>query len=123
VQSECIYWMDQYFSTYGDCIPNSENEIKLAMMRNKDVYEKYCSDQRNMIPPKPRVDYSLFISFWKSLFPQCKSRPWCGIPGKCETCCEIDKLRRTTEDKLVQIKLQHAHHLHKGGLIELERGA
>ncbi len=68
VQSECIYWMDQYFSTYGDCIPNSENEIKLAMMRNKDVYEKYCSDQRNMIPPKPRVDYSLFNSFLEITF-------------------------------------------------------
>ena len=123
VQSDCIYWMDEYFSTYGDCIPNSEDEIKLAMMRNREVYDKYCRDQINMVPPKPRVDYSLFNSIWKALFSQCKSRPWCGIPGKCVTCCEIDKLRRTTEDGLVRTKLKHAHQLHKGGLIGLERKA
>lgn len=121
VQADCVYWLDQYFNTYGDCIPNSENEIKLAIIRKKEIYTKYAKNQSDMDPPKRSVSYPQFHSLWQSLFPNCQSRPWCGIPGKCETCCDIDKLRRTSEDSLVQKMCQQAHHLHKGGLIELQR--
>ena len=40
---------------------------------------------------------SKFYEMWANLFPKCKRSPWCDIPGKCDTCYEIDKLRRTEE--------------------------
>lgn len=41
--------------------------------------------------------------------------------GKCDTCYEIDKMRRTSNCAETQKQLKVAHHLHRGGLFNLER--
>jgi len=123
VQSDCVYWLRQYFDTYGDYIPNGDDEIRLADIRSKEVHAKYVANQLAYNPPRKYVDYSRFNNLWKTVFPNCSRRPWCGIPGKCSTCCDIDKLRRSSEDELVHKKLAEAHHLHRAGMHELQRDA
>ena len=41
--------------------------------------------------------------------------------GTCDTCYEIDTLRRSSPDLETQEQLKRAHHLHRGGLFNLER--
>jgi hypothetical protein len=41
--------------------------------------------------------------------------------GKCDTCYEIDTGRRTSRSLNVQLELQKAHLLHRGGMFNLER--
>jgi hypothetical protein len=44
-----------------------------------------------------------------------------SLPGKCDICYEIDTLRRSSQDKETQEQLNIAHHLHRGGMFNLER--
>ena len=41
--------------------------------------------------------------------------------GTCDTCYEIDTQRRSSPDVETQEQLKRAHHLHRGGLFNLER--
>ena len=41
--------------------------------------------------------------------------------GTCDTCYEIDTQRRSSPDLETQEQLKRAHHLHRGGLFNLER--
>jgi hypothetical protein len=45
----------------------------------------------------------------------------CFRTGTCDTCYEIDTLRRSSPDLETQEQLKRAHHLHRGGLFNLER--
>lgn len=62
-----------------------------------------------------------FYEIWNSLFPLCVNRPWCDIPGKCDVCCHIDRLRRTTNSDSVLLACKKAHLLHRGGMFNQER--
>ena len=119
VQADCALWLESYFKNYGDFAPN-KNEVRLLIMQKKDVFNKYCHDFKLPVQ-RPVVSRAKFYELWDKLFPNCVSRPWCDVPGKCYTCYEIDRLRRTSDDAKVQEKLKEAHHLHRGGLFMLER--
>jgi hypothetical protein len=119
VQQDCVYWLDEYFTTYGDFIPNSDNEIRMAQIRASDMHAKYVKECE--VLGNPFVNKSLFSSIWNSLFPNCSSRPWCGIMGKCATCCVIDKLRRESPDTLVQHHLQEARSMHRSNFMGQRR--
>ena len=67
------------------------------------------------------VGYQRFTQLWNILFPRSRLRSWIDIPGKCDTCLEIDRLRRESKDRNIQLALKKAHHLHRGGLFMLER--
>ena len=121
-QQYAVLWMEDYFDKYGDQSPNSE-ETQLCIMHKSDVYKKYFHEMSNANPPREHVDYSLFNSLWNTIHPKSRSRPWCDIPGKCDTCFEIDSARRKSDDSIVQEMLQQAHHLHRGGLFMQERSA
>lgn len=112
----CVLWLEEYFETYGDFSPNKD-EIKLAITRKKEIYELY----RKNMQSRPAVSPQKFYTIWNALFPRCVSRPWCDIPGKCETCADIDRMRRESTDPDVQRSLRDAHLLHRGGLFMLER--
>lgn len=75
VQSDCVYWMKNYFATYGDCIPNADDEIRLADIRSKEVHAKYMAEQLAFNPPRKYVDYSRFNTLWTTCFPNCSRRP------------------------------------------------
>lgn len=111
-------WLEDHFDKYGDHSPNSD-EIHLHIMQRSELYGQYCDDQ--LKTNSDVVDYPRFLQLWSVLFPKCRSRPWCDIPGKCNVCYEIDRLRRSEEDRVVQEMLQKAHQMHRGGLFMLER--
>ena len=121
-QAMCSVWLTRYFNTYGDVHPAGD-AVKLAVMQDIDIYRKYKFDQDQFTPPRPVVDISRFRKIWQTLYPTCSTRPWCGIPGKCDTCCEIDRGKRDCEDAPKQEFYKQAHHLHRGGLFMLERNA
>jgi hypothetical protein len=119
-QVMCTLWLEEYFDTYGDQAPN-KNETHLLIMQKKCLYQSYNHQFQNSSPPRAVVTESKFIELWNVLFPTCINRSWCDIPGKCDTCYEIDRMRRSSEEKVVQEKLREAHHLHRGGMFMLER--
>lgn len=117
-QQHCKLWLEEYFAICGDNVPN-EDEIRLSISEKKDVYEKYSRDcYRAQIPI---VDEKTFGNLWNVLFPNCVIRAYVDIPGKCNTCYHIDRLRREVNDEMVHRKLSEAHLLHRGGLFMLER--
>ncbi len=120
-QQFCSIWLKQYFKTYGDKQPNGE-EIKLSLITKMEVYEAYKLEFTVLTSPSREVvTYSTFNQLWNVLYPYCTIRPYVDIPGKCDTCYGIDRLRRTAEGKRVQQACEHAHVLHRGGLFMLER--
>lgn len=121
-QQFCSEWIERYVDTYGDKAPDKD-EWKLQIIQRRDLYKQYKKDMESSSPPQKIVSEARFNTIWQVLFPTCTNRPWCDIPGKCDTCYNIDKMRRESEDKVVQNALKEAHHLHRGGLFMLERRA
>lgn len=113
-----IAWLNHHFEHYGDQSPNSL-ETMLSITHKKEVYEQYRSQLKTSHEKLVRLER--FYEIWISLFPLAVNRPWCDIPGKCETCYEIDQLRRTTTSLAVLKALQQAHLLHRGGMFNQER--
>lgn len=117
-QQNLIVWFERYFAKFGDKAPNRK-ETELQIMAKTNVYEQYCREMRSI--KADVVSISVFDTIWITLFPRCVNRPWCDIPGKCETCYEIDRLRRVCKEDAALERLKQAHHLHRGGLFMLER--
>jgi hypothetical protein len=109
-QQSCVLWLRSYFNTYGDHAPNRD-EIKLLIMQKQLVYDKYIEE--HTAGGLSMVDKTMFYRLWCVLFPKCVSRPWCDIPGKCDTCYWIDEMRRESHDPEVQKYLLQAHALHR----------
>mmetsp|Transcript_23825 Transcript_23825/g.44243 ORF Transcript_23825/g.44243 Transcript_23825/m.44243 type:complete len:636 (+) Transcript_23825:356-2263(+) len=112
----CVLWLERYFKHYGDFAPNKD-EVKLAISRKKEIYDMYIADMAD----RETINQQQFYAVWNALFPRCVSRPWCDVPGKCDTCYEIDRQRRASSDPEVQDRLREAHMMHRGGLFMLER--
>jgi hypothetical protein len=109
-QQSCALWLREYFKVYGDHAPNRD-EVKLFILQKQLVYSKYREESKqNGIEI---VDKTQFYRMWSVLFPRCVSRPWCDIPGKCDTCYWIDEMRRESHDPEVQKCLLEAHALHR----------
>jgi hypothetical protein len=119
-QQFATVWLENFFSKYGDCAPNRD-EIHLLIMQKKELYDQYVDDFTSSKRNEQIVSYSRFNELWNVLFPRAISRPWCSIPGKCNTCAEIDRKRRESRESHVQECLRDAHHLHRGGMFMLER--
>eukprot|EP01031_Cornospumella_fuschlensis_P032420 gene32420-39203_t len=118
-QQYCEIWMRDAFYTYGDHAPNENGIIFLNFPSKKSVhddYKKYCK-QTSI----PAVDYKNFVGLWQTLFPKCVLRSFVSIPGKCDTCYEINRQRTECRDSRMQTYLKQAHELHRGGLFMLER--
>lgn len=111
-------WLQRYFVKFGDRAPN-RLETDLLIMAKRNVYDQYCREMTKL--NQKCISKSVFITLWNSVFPRYINRPWCDIPGKCQTCFEIDWLRRTCQDDATLEQLKRAHHMHRGGLFMLER--
>ena len=68
------------------------------------MYESYCHEFKNSNPPRDVVNESKFIELWNVLFPTC-----------------IDRMLRSSEEKIMTEKLKEAHDLHRGGMFILEK--
>lgn len=117
VNQIALAWLDTYTSHYGDVSPNS-TMVKMNINFKKECYEQY---KRETKEHGKFVSYSRFCELWNVLFPNCLNRPWCNIPGKCETCYQIDKGRRDSTSLKEQKYYQQCHAIHRGGLFNLER--
>jgi hypothetical protein len=56
----------------------------------QELYNHYKNDMKKHGNP---VALSRFYELWSVLFPHTVNRPWCNVPGKCDTCYEIQKGR------------------------------
>lgn len=118
VQMYVVLWLNRYFEKFGDSAPN-RNETYLIITAKLDVYYQYKSEMHKI--GMKTTDKSTFISVWNALYPRFINRPWCDIPGKCDTCFEIDRQRRVCQEEVVLRQLSKAHTMHRGGLFMLER--
>lgn len=118
-QSLCIAWLDEYFKTYSDHSPNSLLS-KVSLTFKKDLYDLYVRAMKEQSVSV--VTYQRFLKLWQVLFPYCINRPWCNVPGKCETCFMIQQARGVNGlDRKTALMLQKCHSIHRGGLFMLER--
>lgn len=118
----CSEWLEKYFELW-DQSPDS-NLTYLHGIDKAEVYKQYVKEITaigGITQECEPVHLPDFLELWKNLFPYCVKRPHCDIPGKCNTCYEIDKLRRETECKVVHLQLKKLHALHRGGMFMLER--
>jgi hypothetical protein len=114
---EAVIWLDDFFDI---CDKDPEGDLVHCNVSTKmEVWEMYS--QEKQLLGSPYLSYKDFIDLWNGLFPHCVCRPWVDIPGKCHICCEIDRMRRSSSDRMVQLRLKEAHHMHRGGLFMLER--
>jgi hypothetical protein len=117
VQQIALSWLENHFETYGDISPNSDI-VKLNINFKSDVYVLYKKETQSN---GKFVKKTRFYELWNVIFPNCLMRPWCNIPGKCETCFNIDKARRQSDCSYTQKMLQQCHAIHRCGLFNLER--
>ncbi len=102
---------------YGDSAPDRDI-TKVSVAEKQAVYQIYKQE----LGDKTRiVDLPRFYEIWNVLFPRIVQRLAVDICGKCWLCYEIDKLRQSSEDSIVQEYAKQAHHLHRGGMFMLER--
>lgn len=119
-QQLCIAWLDNYFKAYSDKSPNSLLS-KVSLTFKKDLHDLYVNQ---ITPLSTPVSYNRFLELWLVLFPYCINRPWCNVPGKCETCFMITEARTRHSNDIKKSKmLQQLHAIHRGGMFMLERNA
>ena len=111
-------WIDNYFNNFADSKPNHIT-IHAALTYRKDLWEQYKLEME--LINQSFLDESYFNRLWHVLFPFYEIRQWLNVPGKCDICMEIDKVRRTSTDKDTLSAAKQAHLLHKAGMFGLER--
>ena len=111
-------WLENYFDDYADKSPNGLDS-RLSVASKKQLYADYVREQNKL--GIPVVLLPLFYDLWNTVLPFCQLRPWINIPGKCNTCYEIDSLRKSCKDKNVLKALKELHILHRGGMFMPER--
>jgi hypothetical protein len=120
VKSMCVTWLEKHFEATGDISPHSEF-VKVDVNFKKTLFEEYkahCLGNK-----QKHVGYNSFCELWCVLFPYCVSRPWCNVPGKCDTCYEIQKGRSDPRyrDLYTQTMFNKLHAIHRGGMFNIER--
>ena len=107
----CFAWMDSYFKTVGDCIPNSDGELHLEPITIKEVWTEYSTDFTDL--GERLLDVREFGSMWLHCFPYVKIREFKAVTGKCLTCAELTHARRTFKDKASRGTVTYMHALHR----------
>jgi hypothetical protein len=113
-----MIWLENFFEIAGDVAPNKD-EVMLAIGSKKEVYDKF--EREFLGCNKVALKYETFIEIWNAIYPFYVKRPWCSIPGKCETCFDCDKGRREASSDIENKMWSEAHLLHRGGMFMVER--
>jgi hypothetical protein len=92
--------------------------MKVSASEKQIIYEAYKNELGEKVD---YVDKQRFYELWNVLFPKVIQRVAVDICGKCWLCYEVEKLRQTSEESIVQEYAKRAHHLHRGGMFMLER--
>ena len=107
-------------SNYLETTVQNKDEVMIQVMLKKQVHEHY--QKHMMSQSRAYVGLERFYDIWNVLYSKHRLRPYCDIPGSCDTCYEIDRLRRQEKDTHTAQMLKDAHLMHRGGMFMLERG-
>lgn len=124
-QQFCATWIRNFFDKFGDHIPNSDT-VRISLTSKTELHHLYTLHMQQISTEGyqiPVIQYTDFVNILNGAFPLCEFRSYCDIPGKCQTCYEIDQLRNSRKEAIAQEMLKTAHALHRGGLFMLERNA
>ena len=92
--------------------------MKVSVAEKQIIFNAYKKELGAYVET---IDIQRFYEIWNVVFPNVIQRLAVDICGKCWLCYEIDKLRQTSEESIVQEYAKKAHHLHRGGMVMLER--
>ena len=110
--SMAVAWLEAYFDNFADKSPNSELQ-RVNTNFKQDVYDTYKSSPLIQKTGK-YVGYTTFLELWSTIFPYAQRRPWCNIPGSCNTCYLIHKRGKESTDFTFQKHLRDLHTIHRG---------
>ena len=120
MQHEAVIWMEDYFHTYGDFVPNRGDEIHVSLPDKKSLWNIYKDHQHSN--GLAFISLQKFYELWNTIFPRYTLREFVDIPGKCVTCYEIDSIRKNNKsDNRFLRAAKDLHLLHRGGCFQLER--
>jgi hypothetical protein len=89
---EVYAWLSEYFSLYGDVVPNADGELHIDRLHSvKAMYDTYVIDMKaqNKEPLSP----SAFGDIRTKCFPHVKARSFKNVSSKCETCARLAEAR------------------------------
>jgi hypothetical protein len=120
LRADAIIWLENYIQNFADHAPNSDM-CHVSVPTRSALWEDYkqCQINKNL----RYVNKKRLLQIWRSMFPYCDVRKFVNVPGKCDTCYEIDALRKSSNVPQVQRALTMCHFVHRAGLFMLERMA
>jgi hypothetical protein len=107
----CISWMEDFFRTSGDFIPNKGGEIHIEKTEKKVIHEQYETDLQ--YTGSPTVKYTTFLHAWDNVFPHCKIRTFKAVSGKCTFCALLTDLRKDSQNRHFRQLITDMHALHR----------
>jgi hypothetical protein len=108
----CYSWMDCWFRSIGDLIPNSSNlEIHLEPQDIKEIWDEYRLDMEHR--SLEHLQYDAFCKLWVCCFSYVKIREYKAVSGKCNTCALLSYARRTRRDPKARLHITQMHALHR----------
>lgn len=61
------------------------------------------------------TSYEKFVKLWNAIYPSFINRSFNELNGKCDTCYEIDSMRKRGTSAATLEALKQLHHMHRGG--------
>jgi len=113
-------WLKRYFEQYGDYQPNNDRNA-ISVHFKSDIYEIYKKAFKHV--PQYMVPKQRLLELWGTIFPHCVKRDGCNVVGKCDICYRCEAGRHGSTDSNDQKAFAEIHHMHRGGMFHLERGA
>jgi hypothetical protein len=99
----------------------------VRIQEKQQVYDDYIKEfqgRERIVDSYKEVklfDLRQFSEVWNVLFPYHVHRSWCDIPGHCKTCGDIEEIRNSSTNIMIQQAAKEAHHMHRSGLFMPER--
>ena len=89
-----VTWLTDFFDTNGEPQPG-KREIAYDQCNINDLYKEYKTCPTVLDLTTQLVSYAQFTKLMRTVFPECKQRPYKSITGKCITCEKLRNASRT----------------------------
>jgi hypothetical protein len=107
----CIAWLEDFFRSSGDFIPNRGGEIHIEKTEKVTIHEQYEADLQ--FSGVSIVSYTTFLHVWDNHFPHCKIRAFKAVSGKCTFCALLTDLRKNSQNRQFRQSITDMHALHR----------
>lgn len=113
-----MVWLRNYFVSFGDHQPNGEL-IRVSAPTKREVWVEYkrAQERKNCA----FVKCKRFSELWAAIFPEYQLEKYVNVPGKCDTCFEINARRSAAKSGVVREALKDCHAMHRAGFFMPER--